>query len=246
MMKGKVFVILGGASGVGAAVAMRIHDLGGNVIVADRKLPQAGGPEDRWLHLEFDLNNLAQCENIFKQIEIKFGRLDGLFCYAGITSPGALLACDEAHFDEIMNTNFKGIFFCCQHAVRLMMRSPQGGSILFTGSPHSDGGDQDRVAYACSKGALFPLMKHLSRHYAEHGIRANLVTMGWMATPGEVALREKSGMSVKELQSWASTVIPAGRMIEVDDIVEGVVYLLSNNSRMVSGSELRVTGGWYI
>ena len=71
-----------------------------------------------------------------------------------------------------------------------MMRNQARRLDSFTGSPHSDGGDQDRVAYACSK-ELFPLMKHLSRHYAEHGIRANLVTMGWMATPGEVALREK-------------------------------------------------------
>ena len=245
-------MVVGGGFGVGRAVAEEIHKRGGHVVIADRGvnvandlLSQHDVEMPQRLHVELDLLNIAQCEKTFDLVASKFGRLDGLFCYAGVTSPCELLACDEAQFDEIMGVNFKGILFCCKYGVKLMKENG-GGSIVLTGSPHADGGDKDRLVYACSKGALFPLMKHLSQHYAKDGIRANMLTMGWTPTEGEVALRKSQGVSEDELRKWASSVIPAGRMTEVDDVVEGVLYLLSGNALMVSGSELRVTGGWYL
>jgi len=252
MFKGKVIMVVGGGSGVGRAVAEEIHKRGGHVVIADREvqvvndlLSQHDEKMPQRLHVELDLLNIAQCEKAFDLVASKFGRLDGLFCYAGVTAPSELLECNEAHFDEIMGINFKGVLFCCKYGVKLMKENG-GGAIVLTGSPHSEGGDKDRLVYACSKGAQFPLMKHLAQHYAKCGIRANMLTLGWTPTEGEIALRETQGMSEDELREWASSIIPANRMTEVDDVVEGVVYLLSSNALMVSGSELRVTGGWYL
>jgi NAD(P)-dependent dehydrogenase (short-subunit alcohol dehydrogenase family) len=248
----KVIVIIGGASGVGKAVALEITKRGGQVVIADRKVQEfsdtlewkaVGGNQPCFL--EFDLCDIEQCKSIFDEASSNYGKIDGCFCYAGVTHANDLLQCDEAHFDEIFDTNFKGVFFCCKYAVE-HMKETGGGSIVLTGSPHAWGGDLDRVAYACSKGALFPLMKNIAQHYAQYGIRANLITMGWTPTEGELSLRESQNMSVEELHDLASSVIPAGKMTEVSDLTPGVIYFLSDDSKMVSGSNLRVTGGWYL
>jgi NAD(P)-dependent dehydrogenase (short-subunit alcohol dehydrogenase family) len=104
----------------------------------------------------------------------------------------------------------------------------------------------DRVAYACSKGALLTLTDHIAKHYSALGIRANLLTMGWTPTEGEISLREAQGMSQEALRTMASDIIPAGRMTEIEDIVPGIIYLLSDQSKMVSGANLRITGGLFI
>jgi len=121
-----------------------------------------------------------------------------------------------------------------------------GGSIVLVGSPHAWKGERDRLVYACSKGALLTLNNHIAQHYAEYGIRSNIITMGWTPTDGELVLRSSQGISADQLRSKASKIIPAGRMTEIEDIVPGILYLLSDDSKMVSGSNLRVTGGWYI
>ena len=90
------------------------------------------------------------------------------------------------------------------------------------------------------------LTHHIARNYAKFGIRANIITMGWTPTEGEIALRKKQGVSESELREMASEVIPMGRMTEIEDIVPTILFLLSDQSRMVSGANLRITGGWYI
>ena len=170
---------------------------------------------------------------------------DGFFNYAGITSPASLLECNEDNFNAIFDVNIRAALFCCKHAIRHMKESG-GGSIVLTGSPHAWGGHRDRVAYACSKGALLTLTTHIAQHYAEFGIRANYITMGWTPTEGEIALRREQGLSQAELRALASSIVPAGRMTEVDDVVPGIIYLLSDDSKMVSGANLRITGGLFI
>jgi NAD(P)-dependent dehydrogenase (short-subunit alcohol dehydrogenase family) len=126
------------------------------------------------------------------------------------------------------------------------MKKSGGGSIVLTGSPHAWAGEKDRIVYACSKGAIITLTNHIAQHYAANGIRANNITMGWTPTEGEIALRETKGMKVNELRNWAASFIPAGRMTEVEDFVPGIIYLLSDESKMVSGSNFRITGGWFM
>ena len=93
---------------------------------------------------------------------------------------------------------------------------------------------------------MFTLTEHIAHHYAVDKIRCNFVTMGWVPTEGELALREKQGMDVDELREYAAKFIPMGRMQEVEDHVPGVIYLLSDFSSMVTGSNLRITGGFYV
>jgi len=121
-----------------------------------------------------------------------------------------------------------------------------GGSIVLVGSAHSWSGQKDRAAYAISKGALYTLSEHLSHNYAIDKIRCNFITMGWTPTDGELALRSKQGMSKDELINFASSKLPMGRMLTAEDHLPAIIYLLSDDSSMVSGSNIRVTAGEYI
>jgi NAD(P)-dependent dehydrogenase (short-subunit alcohol dehydrogenase family) len=144
-----------------------------------------------------------------------------------------------------MDINIKSVFFCVQHAIKSMIEIG-GGSIVLVGSAHSWSGQKDRAAYAISKGALYTLSEHLSHNYAIDKIRCNFITMGWTPTDGELALRSKQGMSKDELINFASSKLPMGRMLTAEDHLPAIIYLLSDDSSMVSGSNIRVTAGEYI
>ena len=144
-----------------------------------------------------------------------------------------------------MDINFKAAFFCCQQAVKYM-RLNGGGSIVLTGSAHAWGGQKDRAAYACSKGVLLTLMEHIAHQYANENIRCNYLTLGWTPTEGEIALRKSQGENEAELRNRAANILPMGRMCEYDDYMESLVYLMSDNSMLMTGSIFRLTAGEYI
>lgn len=251
-MKDKVIVITGGLNGVGKAVAIECAKRGSIVVIADRNeedvstfLKEAVMCIGSFSFIKTNLERVEECKFLFDETNRRFDRLDGFFNYAGITPSSSLLDCEESHFNAIFNINTRGALFCCKYALKYMIASG-GGSIVLTGSPHAWAGEKDRVAYACSKGAIVTLSDHIAKHYAKNGIRSNYVTMGWTPTEGEIELRKSMGMSEIQLREWASTIIPAGRMTEVNDLAPGIVYLLSDDSKMVSGSNLRITGGWFI
>jgi NAD(P)-dependent dehydrogenase (short-subunit alcohol dehydrogenase family) len=250
-LENKVIVVTGGANGVGKGVVLEGVNQGATVIIGDKDkssarqiLKSISGP-GKCDFIQTDLANVDSCENLFEEVFGTYSRIDGFFNYAGVTPAAELLDCDQDHFDLVFDVNTRGALFCCKQAVKYMIKSG-GGSIVLTGSPHAWGGDKDRIAYACSKGAIITMTNNIAEHYAKEGIRANYVTMGWTPTEGELSLRKSQGMSECELRSWAAGIIPAGRMTEVEDLVPGVIYLLSDESKMVSGSNFRMTGGWFL
>ncbi|WP_458458330.1 SDR family NAD(P)-dependent oxidoreductase [Pseudobutyrivibrio sp.] len=153
--------------------------------------------------------------------------------------------CDEKTYDYAMDTNVKAVFFCCQQAIKYMRLNGKG-SIVLTGSAHGWGGQKDRAAYALTKGALRILNEHIAHQYASEQIRCNYLTLGWTPTEGELKLRAEQGISKRELREEAAGVLPMGRMCEPSDYVEGIVYMLSDASSMMTGSIFRVTAGEYI
>jgi NAD(P)-dependent dehydrogenase (short-subunit alcohol dehydrogenase family) len=252
VLKYKTIVVSGGTKGVGRGVVLECSRLGAKVVIGGRDegaaqgiLEQIGGFGGEGVFVRTDLRKTDDCKQLFDIASERFGRIDGFFNYAGITTAASLLECNEDDFNTNFEVNTRAALFCCKHAV-LHMKESGGGSIVLTGSPHAWGGHRDRVAYACSKGALLTLTNHIAQHYAEFGIRANYITMGWTPTEGEIAFRREQGMSQEELRALASDIVPAGRMTEVGDIVPGIIYLLSDDSKMVSGANLRITGGLFI
>lgn len=251
-LENKVIVIAGGTRGVGRAAAIEFARQGAKVVIGDLyedaamqviSLMRTYGSEGYFVYV--DLRDIKYCKILFDEAYQKFGRIDGFYMYSGVTPVSPLDTCDEKTYDWVMGVNFKGCFFCCQQAIKYM-RMNGGGSIVFTGSAHAWGGQKDRTAYACSKGALRILMEHIAHQYATEHIRCNYFTLGWTATDGEVALRKAQGESESELRQRAASILPMGRMPEYADYLPGLVYLFSDESSMMTGSVFRMTAGEYI
>lgn len=251
-LKDKVIVISGGTKGVGKTAAVSCAKEGAKIVIggrdkesADIILAQITNSGSEGMFVPTDLNKVGDCKNLFDMGFEKYGKIDGFFNYAGITPVSPLDSCDEKTFDDVMSINFKAAFFCCQKAIEYM-RLNSGGSIVLTGSAHAWSGEKDRAAYACSKGVLRTLMEHIAHNYATEHIRCNYLTLGWTPTEGELSLRNSQGESESELRKRASAYLPMGRMCENIDYVEGIIYMLSDASSMMTGSTFRITAGEYI
>ncbi len=252
LLEGKIIVISGGTKGVGRTIAEECALRGAKVVIGGRdekaakasiRLMHTYGSDGLFVYTE--LTKVQDCAKLFDETVKKYGRVDGFFNYAGITPISPLDTCDEETFDAVMDINFKAAFFCCQNAIKYMMQNG-GGSIVLTGSAHAWGGQKDRAAYACSKGVLRTLMEHIAHNYAGDHIRCNYLTLGWTPTEGEVAFRNSLGLTEAELRNQAAGILPMGRMCERNDYVEGVIYMLSDASSMMTGSTFRITAGEYI
>ena len=251
-LKDKVIVISGGTKGVGKTMAEICGQEGAKVVIGGRdesaaleiiKSIRTNGSDGIFVYT--DLNSVDDCKKLFDEGFNAFGKIDGFFNYAGITPVSPLDTCDQKTFDDVMNINFRAAFFCCQNAIKYM-RMNGGGSIVLTGSAHAWSGEKDRAAYACSKGVLLTLMEHIAHNYAAEHIRCNYLTLGWTPTEGEIMLRNSQGESEAELRARAGAYLPMGRMCERDDYIEGVIYMLSDASSMMTGSIFRITAGEYI
>lgn len=250
--EGKVVVINGGCKGVGYGVARAVAEEGAIVVASGqdtdyereqfKKLQDEFGTEGMYMVVE--LADPDSCENLIYAAAEKYGKVDAYFHYAGVTPAVPLTEITQEDFDFVFDRNIRGAMFGCKAAVKVMEK--QGfGSIVLNGSAHGlGGGEYDRVIYGASKGALLTLMKHISNRYATKGIRANYITMGWVPTEGELALRQRENRPEGWLEETAAGCIPLGRLVYVKDMVPGITYLLSDESQMVTGTQLHITGGF--
>jgi NAD(P)-dependent dehydrogenase (short-subunit alcohol dehydrogenase family)/biotin carboxylase len=252
VLKNKTIVISGGTKGVGRQLSIDCAIQGANVVIGGRDKKSAqliiqqimdnGGNA---VFVYTDLHYADQCKKLFDEAVRCFGKIDGFVNYAGITPVASLVDCDEPTFDNIFDINVKSAFFCTQNAIRYM-RENSGGSIVFVGSSHAWSGQKDRAAYALSKGTLLVLSEHIAHNYASENIRSNYLTLGWTPTDGELELRRSQGISENELKAMAAGILPMGSMATIEDPIPAFIYFLSDASSMVTGSNIRVTGGEYI
>ena len=247
----KTVMILGGTKGVGKEILKASLEKGYNVAFCGRdaevasKIIDSSGKKDKLYFHKIDLNSIEGIEDFYKETVARFKKIDALILYAGITPVASLIDTDEDTYDKVFNVNLKAPYFLIKHVLKSMV-DQKGGSILFFGSAHMDYGQEDRTAYALTKGTLYTLSNHIAHHYAKYGIRSNYLVMGWTSTEGELKLREQEGISEAQLKSDASTIIPMGRMLTPYDPVPAVMYFISDDSAMTTGSIMRVTGGEFI
>lgn len=243
----KNIIIIGGNRGVGHEIVQTCLKEGYKVALACKEfeVPFSEEDDENLLIRSFDLRDTKKGQEFIQEVIYRWKRIDGLVFYAGITPISPLTDCSEELFDEIFDVNLKSTFFLTQAVVRNMI-DHGGGSIVFFGTSHMESGQIDRAAYAISKGAIKVLCEHLARRYAKYLVRSNIIVMGWTPTEGELALRAGLGISKEELIKEASSYVPMGRMLTVTDTIPAVMYFLSSESAMVTGSIIRVNGGEYI
>ncbi|QHW31302.1 SDR family oxidoreductase [Paenibacillus rhizovicinus] len=249
-LAGKTIVITGGARGIGKGIALKCALQGANVVLAGpneqegeaavRDIEQQTGSEA--LYVRTDVTKVDDCRALMAAAAERFGRIDGLVNNAGIFPRGDLLNTPEELFDSVFDVNVKGAFYCSQYAVAAMIETG-GGSIVQIGSTNAYVGQPDLAAYSISKGASLTLSKHIAAHFGGQRIRSNWITVGWVASDGEVELHRKMGIGKDELAAMGASIVPSGRLQTEEDIAFGAVYLLSDESSQVTGTELAITGG---
>ena len=246
----KTIIINGGTKGVGKEIVFACLNNKYNVIFGGRDEVAAGKilksvNNENCHFVKIDNKNINSLKEMFAFAIDKYRRVDGYVHYAGITPISGIANCDEETYNSVFDVNLKSAFFCTQFAIN-HMKENGGGSLIYFGSAHMEYGQIDRTAYAITKGALNILSSHIAHHYAKYQIRSNYIVMGWTDTDGEIELRENQGISKLDLQKLAAKIIPMGRILNVNDPIPTVLHFLSDDSSMITGSVIRITGGEFI
>ncbi len=255
-LEGKVALISGGARGQGGAEAKLFVQEGAAVVIGDildddglkleAEIRELGG-QATFVHL--DVTDSAQWTSAVNEAVTRYGKLDVLVNNAGIgsTNIGGVQAprlheAPEEVWDQIMDVNGKGVFLGTRAAIPAMLDAG-GGSIInissIAGMVGLNPGSGAGSAYASSKGAVRLLTKSTAVQYAREGIRCNSVHPGYIDTAMTARMMSEPGM--RQLRIDAT---PLGRIGTVDDIANGVLFLASDESSFMTGSELVIDGGY--
>jgi NAD(P)-dependent dehydrogenase (short-subunit alcohol dehydrogenase family) len=241
-LDGRVLVVTGGSSGLGAAIAARAARLGAAGIVISGRDARRGELVRRELEargcdalfVSAELAHEAACRAVIAACDERFGRLDGLVNAAGLSTRGTLDDTSVELWDRLFAVNVRAPFILMQEAVRLMRRTG-GGSIVNIITMASHGGEPALTAYAASKGALATLTRNAGHQLQPDRIRVNGLNIGWTATEGEHAVQTGTG-APEDWLALADAGAPLGRLLRPDDIAPMVTHLLSDAGAMVTGS----------
>lgn len=246
-LSGKVVLITGGASGIGFASAVRCAAQGATVFVADLDLARAttvSAEHDAIHALQLDVAEEASWERVIDAVLARFGKLDAIVNSAGIAPMGDIEHESLEQFRRVMAVNADGVFLGCRYGVRAM--KDHGGSIVNLSSVSGMVGGHNLASYNASKGAVRLLTKSVALYCArkKYGIRCNSVHPTFVNTPMFQALLEGRPEHDRErLEMALLAQVPLGRFAEPEEIADLIVYLVSDESRFVTGSELVIDGG---
>ncbi len=247
-LNGRIAIVTGGSRGIGGAIAVGLARSGADVTIAD--LPQRREEVARTLALieesggearalDVDVTDPEQIRNAVSQTVADKGRLDIMFNNAGVIVRSSALDLTPEEWDRVHNVNLRGVFFGCQAAAREMVKSG-GGRIVNTASELAFVVPKSRISatYMASKSGVVGLTRALAVEWARHGIRVNAIAPGPTNTDmlaDTVADPERRAATIAE--------IPAGRMVEPQDLVGAALFLASDLSAMVTGHVVLVDGG---
>jgi NAD(P)-dependent dehydrogenase (short-subunit alcohol dehydrogenase family) len=241
----KVALITGGGSGLGKEMALLFAAEGAAVVVNDIDV-EAGEATKHELGGEAmfvpgDVSHDSDVEKMFAAVRDAHGRLDVSIHNAGIMDPRDEGVVDTPRrvWDQVLAVNLTGVFLCCRHAIPLMLESEGTSSLINIASFVAlMGAAVPQVAYTASKGGVLAMTREIAVQYARKGVRANAICPGPIRTPLLEYLIADEGKRQNRL-----THIPAGRFGEPRDIAYAALYLASDESDWVTGTEFLVDGG---
>ncbi len=246
-VQGKVAIVTGGASGIGCATALHLAQEGAWIVVAD--LDSGGGEETA---------GAAGCEAIFRRLDVTdesgwetlitdtletYGRLDVLVNCAGIDTSATAEDSTLDDWRRLIDVNLTGTFLGTKHAMTAM-RNADGGSIVNIGSIASRIGWPTVAAYCASKGGVVSFTKAAALDGATFGVRVNAILPGFIWTPMTAGFYESKFGDMATAQAELAKRHPIGRVGWPEDVANGVIYLASDESSFVTGTELAIDGGF--
>lgn len=241
-LKGKIAVVTGGNSGIGLATAKRFVAEGAEVFIVGRRQEEL----DKAIEMigagvtavQGDVSRLGDLDRVFETVRAKSGRIDVLFANAGLGTFAALGEIDEASFDLTFSVNVKGTLFTVQKALPLMHA---GGSIILTGSTAGSIGGEAFSVYSATKAAVRNFARSWALDLKDSGIRVNVLSPGSTETPGLKGLANAEEEAAL-LESLARQT-PIGRLGSPDETAAVALFLASDDSSFMTGSEVFVDGG---
>lgn len=244
LLEGRVAIVTGAGSGIGAASARRFAAEGAAVLVVDIRGARANQTVTSIIDdgghayaLEADVAEVAQVEAMVAEAVSQFGGLDVLFNNAGTLRPGTAVELSVDDWDRVMAINVRSVFLGAKFAVPAM-EERGGGSIINTASVSGLHGDGGAVCYAASKAAVINLTRALSTDHAPAGIRVNAICPGTIETPPVMHMMAEPETHQRNLDAHTM-----GRLGQPEEIAAAALWLASDESSFVTGEHLVVDGG---
>ena len=246
----KVAIVTGGGSGIGEAISLRFAAEGAKVAVLDlnlegagvvvQKIEEAGGQAQAFT---CNVADRGSVQDAFAKVTEAFGGLTILVNNAGIAHIGNVEQTEPEDLDKVYDVNVKGVYHCLVEGVVAMKQG--GGSIVNMASIASSIGIPDRFAYSMSKGAVLMMTRSVACDYLKDSIRCNCISPARVHTPFVDRFLEKNypGREAEMMKNLSATQ-PIGRMGQPDEIASLAVYLASDESSFVTGSDYEIDGGF--
>lgn len=243
LLQGQKAVVTGSSRGIGRAIAIGFAEHGADVVInysrsraaAEEAAAEVEKLGCRALVVQCSVDDPAAVQQMMKSAEREFGTVDILVNNAGITKDALLMMMSEDSWNEVLDTNLKGVFYCSKEVVRLMVKHKRG-NIINIASLSGISGLPGQCNYAASKGGMIAFTKSLAQEMGRLGLRVNAIAPGWI----------ESEMTAKTSRAGEAERIALRRTGAPEEVANAAVFLASDMASYITGAVLHVNGGLYM
>lgn len=247
MLEGKIAIVTGAGQGIGRSIALGLANEGATIAICARNFKAVEDVEEEIksqgreaLAVRADISVASDVNKLISAILSKFGRIDILVNNAGVDLLVPAIEMTEEQWDMILDVNLKGVFLCSQAVAKAMIKQKRG-KVINIASAGAHGGIPGMAAYCTSKAGIIALTQVMAIEWAKYNIIVNSISPGLATTPMVQKLRQQSPKIYEQREKR----IPLGRLAQMEDIVNLVIFLASQESDYITGQDIIIDGGLF-